>query len=159
MLDNTSQLQATETEEERSNGFVLVDLRRMPMYAVNVANFVSTKLRGSRSWSNYKSWKQQMLCLVESQGLIGYINGKAPPPSPKDDEDYGAWRRTDWLVKGWILGALSDETLQNVVHLDSARDVWLDLENDFSTDQVQQGNNNLLLSMYSFGLKSIATLL
>lgn len=54
-----------------------------------------------------------MLCLVESQGLVGFIDGEAPPPL-KDDTDCIAWKQTDWLVKAWILGSLSDEIVKNV---------------------------------------------
>lgn len=96
---------------------------------INMANFVSSKLSGDRNQnSNYISWKEEMLGLLESQGLIGFIDGNA---QPNDDVE---WRRTDWLVKAFILGALSDEVLQNVVHLRSAVDVWLLLEKEFSSD-------------------------
>lgn len=100
---------------------------------VNVANFVSAKLKNKPN--NYKSWKAQMLCLIESQDLLGYIDGEISPPPPPDDgkrnsKKYVAWRRTDQLVKGWILGALSDEIVGSVAfgRDTSARDVWLFLE-------------------------------
>lgn len=100
--------------------------------AINVASFVPTKLSRDRNGNhNYESWKQQMLCLVESQGLVGFIDGKTPPP-PKEHVDYGAWRRTDWLVKGWILGALSAEIVPHIAHFDSARKVWFDIESNLS---------------------------
>lgn len=112
---------------------------------IDEPSFVSSKLRGDRSSNNYESWKEQVLRLVERQGLVGFIDGEAPP-APSDDPDYGTWRRTNWLVKGWILGTLSDEAVpQNVVSLDSARDVWLVLENYFSQDQVHEGNFNAYL--------------
>ncbi|KAH6799979.1 hypothetical protein C2S52_000443 [Perilla frutescens var. hirtella] len=101
--------------------------------AVNAASFVSTKLNSS----NYISWKEQMLCLIESQGFVGFIDDGAPPP-PNDTQVYTAWRRSDRLVKGWILGALSDEVVESVVSFDSARDVWLELENNFSIPKFAQ---------------------
>ncbi|KAH6782671.1 hypothetical protein C2S51_007964 [Perilla frutescens var. frutescens] len=99
--------------------------------AVNAASFVSAKLRRVKNSSNYISWKEQMLCLIESQGFVGFIDGGAPPP-PNDSQVYAEWRRSDRLVKGWILGALSDEVVESVVSFDSARDVWLELEKNFS---------------------------
>ncbi|KAH6782673.1 hypothetical protein C2S51_007966 [Perilla frutescens var. frutescens] len=100
---------------------------------VNAASFVSTKLSGDKNSSYYISWKEQMLCLIEGQGFVGFIDGEAPPP-PNDSQVYAEWRRSDRLVKGWILDALSDEVVQSVVSFDSARDVWLELEKNFEKD-------------------------
>lgn len=49
---------------------------------------------------------------------------------PQSSDEAAAWRRTDRLVKGWILGALSDEIVGSVAfgRDTSARDVWLFLE-------------------------------
>ncbi|KAH6832897.1 hypothetical protein C2S53_020722 [Perilla frutescens var. hirtella] len=105
--------------------------------AVNAASFVSTKLRRDKNSSNYISWKEQMLCLIESQGFVGFIDGGAPPP-PNDSQIYAEWRRSDRLVKGWILGALSDEVVERVVRFDSARELWLELEKNFSIPERAQ---------------------
>ncbi|KAL9993870.1 putative ankyrin repeat-containing domain, PGG domain, ankyrin repeat-containing domain superfamily [Helianthus debilis subsp. tardiflorus] len=71
---------------------------------VNVSNFVSVKL----SWrSNYKIWKAQMLCLIKSQGLFHIIDVECPPGVdvvPQYEE----------LVKGWILGSVSEEVLEDI---------------------------------------------
>ncbi|XP_047952686.1 uncharacterized protein LOC125198376 isoform X2 [Salvia hispanica] len=95
--------------------------------AVNVASFVSVKLQCDRK-HDYEAWREQMLCLLESQGLVGFIDGKVPPPQ---NSNVVAWRRTDWLVKGWILGTLSNEVIESV-NSHSARTVWLKLECMFS---------------------------
>ncbi|KAL3623599.1 hypothetical protein CASFOL_032415 [Castilleja foliolosa] len=109
---------------------------------VNVANFVSSKLYGDKNSNNYISWKQQILCLIESQDLLCFIDGTIPPPQPppkvpsttdddgKDVNNDVMWR-TDRLVKGWILGALADPVLKNVVKFTNARDVWSELEKMF----------------------------
>ncbi|KAK6147604.1 hypothetical protein DH2020_018516 [Rehmannia glutinosa] len=112
--------------------------------AVNVANFVPTKLRRdhNKHSNNYRSWKEQMLCLMESQGLLGFVDGEIYPPEKATDVDgkitnsndynYVVWRRSDRLVKGWILGAVSEEVVDSVVTFETARDVWLELENTFA---------------------------
>ncbi|KAI3447211.1 hypothetical protein Pfo_003876 [Paulownia fortunei] len=107
--------------------------------SVNVGNFVSCKLWGDKQSNNYSSWKQQMLCLIESQDLLRFIDGKIPPPQPPlettaagdGSKDYVVWR-TDRLLKGWILGALGDTVLKTVANFATARDVWLELEKNFS---------------------------
>ncbi|KAL3623598.1 hypothetical protein CASFOL_032414 [Castilleja foliolosa] len=108
---------------------------------VNVANFVSSKLSGDKNSNNYISWKQQILCLIESEDLLRFIDGTIPPPQPppnvpsataaagKDIND-AVWR-TDRFVKGWIIGTLADPILKVVVNFTTARDVWLELEKMF----------------------------
>nr|XP_010321575.1 uncharacterized protein LOC101250994 isoform X3 [Solanum lycopersicum] len=123
---------------------------------VNVANFVSIKLCGK---SNYIPWKTQIVCLLQSHDLFGFVDGTIRFPlltiAPGDgdgdddepeeeeemgiDEDYLQRKRSDGFVKGWIFGSLSDELLQDkAVHkLDSAREIWLVLEELYSpTSQV-----------------------
>ncbi|KAI3447207.1 hypothetical protein Pfo_003872 [Paulownia fortunei] len=110
---------------------------------VNAANFVPTKLWFNYTSTNYQAWKEQMLCLIQSQGLLGFIDGtNGPPPEtvadPADgttaavkNQDYDLWRRTDMLLKGWILCSLNDEVVYTVSALKTSRDVWLELENRF----------------------------
>ncbi|KAK6126729.1 hypothetical protein DH2020_039528 [Rehmannia glutinosa] len=91
----------------------------------SAANFAPTKLWFNNTSTNYQAWKEQMLCLIYSQGLLGFIDGtNAPPPetvaaAPADgttaaikNKDYGLWIRTDMLVKGWILCSLNDDILK-----------------------------------------------
>ncbi|KAA8542486.1 hypothetical protein F0562_023641 [Nyssa sinensis] len=113
---------------------------------INVGNFVSIKL----TKANYLIWEAQMRNLIVSQNLVRFIDGQivAPPQNNIDPlhvrseitaeienpEDL-AWRRTDWLLKGWIMGSLSEEVLGLVVRSDSnsytARDVWDRLAKEF----------------------------
>ncbi|CAK9138513.1 unnamed protein product [Ilex paraguariensis] len=112
---------------------------------VNVSNFVSIKL----TESNYLLWKAQIFCLIESQDFLGFIDDtntapaetvSVPDESSSDgrrqvvNRDYLIWRRSDRLLKGWILGSLSENVLSSVVGLNTARDVWSKLESSFSDD-------------------------
>ncbi|KAK6789733.1 hypothetical protein RDI58_013533 [Solanum bulbocastanum] len=55
---------------------------------VNVANFVSIKLCGE---SNYIPWKTQIVCLLQSHDLLGFVDGTiqfSPQTiAPGDDDD------------------------------------------------------------------------
>ncbi|KAL3623607.1 hypothetical protein CASFOL_032423 [Castilleja foliolosa] len=118
---------------------------------INVFNFVSSALSGDKNSNNYFSWKQQILCLIGSHELLGFIDGTIPPPQRpskipsataddgKDTNNNIVWR-TDRLVKGWILGALADPILQDVVNFTTARDVWLELEKMFTSSPVTVSN-------------------
>ncbi|KAA8542481.1 hypothetical protein F0562_023383 [Nyssa sinensis] len=106
---------------------------------INVGNFVSVKL----TTANYPLWEAQMLSLIVSQNLVGFIDGQNVVPPQRiivrpdvrseltaeiENPEYQAWRRTDWLLKGWIIGSLSEEVLGLVVmsdwKSDTARVVW-----------------------------------
>lgn len=112
--------------------------------------FVSTKL----SFSNYILWKAQIVCLVESQDLVGVIDGAITSPS-ETCADYAQWKRTDSLVKGWILGSLTEQLLPYVVHKVTARDVWLKLDRISNPPQSQEAveeDYNLYLPLYRASL-------
>ncbi|XP_015161963.1 uncharacterized protein [Solanum tuberosum] len=128
---------------------------------VNVANFVSIKLCGE---SNYIPWKTQIICLLQSHDLFGFVDGTiqfslqtiAPgdddEPEEEENEEKGEEmgneedklqrKRNDGFVKGWIFGSLSDQLLQDkAVHkLDSAREVWLVLEQLYSPKSQDDSN-------------------
>ncbi|CAN1728891.1 hypothetical protein LINPERHAP1_LOCUS421 [Linum perenne] len=60
-----------------------------------------------------------------------FVTGAYPFPSP-GDSTYAAWERANVLVLGWLNKAMSAEIAQSVLWLDSARKVWVDLEERFS---------------------------
>ncbi|KAF6144990.1 hypothetical protein GIB67_013341 [Kingdonia uniflora] len=71
---------------------------------LNIANFVSLKLKST----NYLLWETQVLSLMESQDLLGFINGKTTQPEAEINDDNGekilnpdllAWVRTDSTVR------------------------------------------------------------
>ncbi|KAM7517528.1 hypothetical protein LguiB_016490 [Lonicera macranthoides] len=124
----------------------------------SVANFVSIKL----CKSNYPLWKTQMDCVIVSQDLVGFIDGSIskPVPSILTNQNYLLWRRTDHLLKGWILGSLSEEVLVSVIHLETSRDVWADLEEKLSPPAASSHEENKWLQASSEdGLKFLSTLL
>ncbi|KAL0315846.1 UNVERIFIED_CONTAM: hypothetical protein Sradi_5462800 [Sesamum radiatum] len=109
--------------------------------ATNAVHFVPTNLSFKEEGSNYPVWKQQMLCIIQSQGLLGFIDGTNPPPPPETaadattaavkNTDYDIWSRTDVLLKGWILCSLEDDIAYEVLELQTSGEVWLKLENKF----------------------------
>ena len=104
----------------------------MTFLSLNVGNFITLKL----SPTNYPLWREQALALVESQELLGHLTNEDPAPpqytipnsnntptaetyAPRIIEAYIAWRKTVRLLRGWIIGTLSEETLGLVVGLDT----------------------------------------
>ncbi|KAD6454933.1 hypothetical protein E3N88_09639 [Mikania micrantha] len=92
---------------------------------VFVPNFVTVKLSGP---DTYFVWQMEMRCLLQSHDMLGFISSHALGKE-KVDDDHMMWRRSDALVKGWILGSLSQQTLEKVVKPIpskdlTAKDVW-----------------------------------
>ena len=91
------------------------------------------------SSSNYLIWKTQLLPLLESQDMLGYVDGTLVPPSRFESETsstlstkYLAWKATDQRLLCLLLSSLTEEVIVFVVGLSTARDVWLALEIRFS---------------------------
>ena len=104
----------------------------MTFLSLNVGNFITLKL----SPTNYPLWREQALALAESQELLGHLTNEDPAPpqytipnssntptaetyAPRITKAYIAWRKADRLLRGWIIGTLSEETLGLVVGLDT----------------------------------------
>ncbi|CAN1820242.1 hypothetical protein LINPERHAP1_LOCUS29030 [Linum perenne] len=80
--------------------------------------------------ADYFPWVRSLRMALMSKNKLGFI-----------DPLFSAWRRADVLVLGWILKAVSPEIAQSVLWLDSARDVWLDLQERFSRSNLVRIND------------------
>ncbi|KAL8239743.1 hypothetical protein R6Q59_016310 [Mikania micrantha] len=92
---------------------------------VSAPNFVTVKLSDR---DTYDVWQMQMRCLLQSHDMLGFISSHALGKEKVGDDDM-LWKRSDALVKGWILGSLSQQTLEYFVkqipNKDlTAKDVW-----------------------------------
>lgn len=93
----------------------------MTSFSLNVGNFVTLKL----TQSNYPLWREHILRLAESQDLVNHFTKETPPPpkfitldpntientTPQLIKEFIAWQKSDRLLRGWIIGTLSEETL------------------------------------------------
>ena len=104
----------------------------MTSLSLNVGNFITLKL----SPTNYPLWREQAFALAKSQELLGHLTNEDPVPPQytildssntltvetsalRITEAYIAWRRVERLLRGWIIGTLSEETLGLAVGLDT----------------------------------------
>ncbi|KAL7618340.1 hypothetical protein Lser_V15G03229 [Lactuca serriola] len=106
---------------------------------VNVANFVFIKLSGK---SNYSQWLEDMECLLKTNHMYDFVDGKLKnrvqiDGSSKKMEDRTesdwSWKRSDALVKAWIFGSLCEDVMDVVIGLSTANDVWTKLKSTYST--------------------------
>ncbi|KAM0027826.1 putative ankyrin repeat-containing domain, PGG domain, ankyrin repeat-containing domain superfamily [Helianthus debilis subsp. tardiflorus] len=76
---------------------------------VSVQSFVTVKLSDK---CMYRLWKTQMLRLLESHDMLGFINES----SMQVGDEHKLWNRSDALVHGWILGSLSEQAAITVLN-------------------------------------------
>ncbi|KAF2319149.1 hypothetical protein GH714_013585 [Hevea brasiliensis] len=115
--------------------------------SLNVANFVTLKLKQS----NYPLWREQLLSLAESQELSDHLVNGFPedqkfvtPPNPipenyqPQQSDFKAWQKSDRLLRGWIYGTLSEESLGLVIGLETVHTVWSALKDAYAQDSQER---------------------
>ncbi|KAJ0080713.1 hypothetical protein Patl1_10265 [Pistacia atlantica] len=75
--------------------------------------------------------------------MVGHLTNEDPAPTkytnaenstPQLTDAFIAWRKSDRLLRGWIIGTLSEETLGLVVGLNTAHAVWETLKNAYAQD-------------------------
>ncbi|XP_059665949.1 uncharacterized protein LOC132311843 [Cornus florida] len=90
---------------------------------IKVTEVVPIKL--SSSTHNYSSWKTQMLHFIESQGMLGFINGEASKPTPSDESSSNnEWRKSDEKLQRWIKETINEDIRQDLVLLETSKDIW-----------------------------------
>ncbi|GKF40872.1 hypothetical protein Tco_0124214 [Tanacetum coccineum] len=90
---------------------------------------------------NYFLWKTQMLCLMKSHNMGGIVDDSLVNPKTSSQEIMDQY---DSLLVGWIFGSASENVLDAVVNLASAKDVWDQLKSFYDTTvSHQQGISNI----------------
>ncbi|KAJ0886646.1 hypothetical protein HanRHA438_Chr09g0381851 [Helianthus annuus] len=119
------------------------DLNYLYASIANVSNFVSVKLSGN---SNYHVWKSQMLCLLNSNNMGGIIDATFAGPRYSEPETLMQY---DNLARGWILGSVSEDVLEDVHNLGSAKAVWEKLQSIcISPVTLQEGASSVYLHFF-----------
>ncbi|CAN0853550.1 hypothetical protein LINGRAHAP2_LOCUS5661, partial [Linum grandiflorum] len=73
------------------------------------------------SSNDYHSWARTMRMSLLSKNKLSFVDGTAVAAAP-------TWKRANVLVLSWLHRSVSPEIAQSVLWLDSARNVWLDLQ-------------------------------
>lgn len=111
---------------------------------LHVVSSVTLKLNDS----NYLLWKTQFEALLSSQKLLGFVNGQSLAPEATITTVVGeaqvvtpnpaleTWRCSDQLVKSWLFGTLTEEVMGYVHNLETSREVWVALADNFNKSSV-----------------------
>ncbi|TQD95603.1 hypothetical protein C1H46_018751 [Malus baccata] len=112
----------------------------------SVSSSVSVKLDDS----NYLQWHFQMQLLLESYGIMGFVNGSTCCPSQFssisssdseassmgvgsriESDDYKAWKMHDYALMLLLTATLSSSAISYVIGSTSSREMWVRLQNHF----------------------------
>jgi hypothetical protein len=128
------------------------------------AILVSQQLTGD----NYSTWKRAMLMALTTKNKFSFVNGSLPKPLDLLDFDplSFSWCRYNNMVLSWLINSISKEIATNIIYIDSAANMWTDLQDRFPQlngpriFQLQQNmsslfQNNDFVSTYFIALKGL----
>ncbi|XP_060182997.1 uncharacterized protein LOC132612946 [Lycium barbarum] len=75
----------------------------------------------------YNSWKRNVLIALSAKNKAGLVNGKISKPS-EDAHLYDYWVGNNDMVFVWLSNSLSKDIAESVLHCETARDIWKDIE-------------------------------
>jgi hypothetical protein len=123
--------------------------------------------------SNYVIWKAQVLAVLRSAQLVGFLNGSSKAPVDKikiksqkgteaDFEEvlnpaYEAWKVQEQQVLSYLLTSVSRDILVQIAALLSATAVWSHIETSFaSQSRARVINNRMALATSQKGTSTVA---
>ena len=110
--------------------------------------------------NNYHIWKRSMSMALSTENKLGFINGAIEKLAADDLESF-AWEKYNNMVLSWILNSVSQKISSNIIYIESAQEMWNDINECFSQSnepwifQLQKTisalsqNNNSVSSYYT----------
>jgi len=103
-----------------------------------VATAVAVKLDDT----NYLTWNFYMQILLESHGILSFVDGSKQCPSRfhadsdlegVESDEYQVWKMYDRALMQLLIATLSSTAISYVIGCVSANDMWIQLKDRFST--------------------------
>lgn len=100
-------------------------------YYLHPSDFTGLKLVSSVfDGSSYGNWKRTLIIGLPAKNKMGFVDGSLPKPSA-ESATFKAWNRCNSMVIGWIIAVLDPQIAGSILFVDTAREIWLDLEERF----------------------------
>lgn len=110
------------------------------------ASIVVSKLQGA---SDYRDWRRSFEIQLSAKRKLDFINGSVKR-STTDDVEANQWDTCNNMVISWIHGNISENIKTSVLFINSAADIWRQLEKRFS---LTNGSRKYKLNKDLFNLK------
>jgi hypothetical protein len=103
---------------------------------------ISTAITVKLDDTNYLVWQFQMKILLESHGILGFVDGSRKCPSRFDtdsdiegveSDDHQIWKMHDRALMQLLIATLSSTAISYVIGCISSHDMWVQLQDRFST--------------------------
>ena len=88
---------------------------------------VSQQLTGD----NYASQSRAMTIALSVKNKLGFIDCSISRPDGTDPTLLSSWIRNNNIVISWILNSMSKEISTSILFIDSAFEIWIDLQDRF----------------------------
>ena len=116
-----------------------------PSYGPNSIS-VPEKLMGAK---NYHSWRRSMEIHLSTKRKLVFMQGTLT--RPVDDPVNGEqWDSCNNLVISWIMNSICESISRSILYVESAREIWLQLEKRFS---LSNGSRKYHLNRDVFSIK------
>lgn len=109
-------------------------------------SIVVTKLQGA---ADYRAWKRSFEIQLSSKRKLGFIDGSVVK-NTEDVAEATQWETCNNMVISWLHNNISDNIKRSVLFIDSAAEVWNQLEKRFS---LTNGSRKYKLTKDLFALK------
>ncbi|XP_030477949.1 uncharacterized protein LOC115694988 [Cannabis sativa] len=80
---------------------------------------------------NFQPWTRDFKLSIGARNKTSFIDGTLPKPPP-DDALYSSWIHCNQMVQSWILHSVSSEIKSSIMYLDTAAEMWTELNNRFN---------------------------
>ena len=90
---------------------------------------------------NYMSWARSVFLALSSRNKFGFMDGSITEPDSSSSLYY-SWSRCNTAMLSWLTNSLSLDLKANVMYINNARDLWIDLK-----DRLSHGNTTRLFEL------------
>lgn len=80
--------------------------------------------------TGFANWKRSMVIGLTAKNKMSFVDGTLTKPEITH-ADYKSWNCCNSMIIGWIISALEPQIAASILYIDTARDVWVDLEDRF----------------------------
>ena len=85
----------------------------------------------SNPWGkNFDNWKRSIIIALFAKHKLALVDGKCPHPGSASHL-LTLWERNNAMVLSWLLNSLNGSIWNSVLYFETARELWLDLEERF----------------------------
>ncbi|XP_075658726.1 uncharacterized protein LOC142628532 [Castanea sativa] len=80
---------------------------------------------------NYADWTRSVFLALSERNKFAFVNGAISKPKVTSTL-YNSWCRCNTMILSWLVNSLSKDLQESVRYINTARELWIDLQDHFS---------------------------